>query len=432
MEAFLVSLSTPELRRLAVLERVLAGDLSQVAAAPLLQLSVRQLKRLVASLRRDGPVALASKRRGRPGNRRTNPEVLDRALSLYRQHYADFGPTFAAEKLAQRHDLKIDHETLRRALIASGDHRARRRNERKPHLPRDRRAARGELVQLDGSPHAWFEDRAPKCTLLVAIDDATSELMALRFEPAETTLGYFALLNDYLRNTGRPLSFYTDKAGIFMKTVETPTREKTQFGRALDELDVELICANSPQAKGRVERVNSTLQDRLVKELRLRSITTIDVANLYLSEYVEEHNRRFARAPRTTFDAHRVLGPEHNLARILALRYRRTIAANGIVSYENRLFAVDYRQLKSLTSRVVEVRVQGGRVFIEQGEAALRFAELPAPVRPARPAVVERADEGVPNPNKAHPPPKNHPWTTPANALARRPKGTSLTSSPGT
>jgi hypothetical protein len=223
--------------------------------------------------------------------------------------------------------------------------------------------------------------------LLVAIDDATSELLALRLEPTETTSGYFALLREYFQRIGRPLSFYTDKAGIFMKTVESPTGEKTQFGRALDELDVELICANSPQAKGRVERVNATLQDRLVKELRLRNITTIDVANLYLLEYIAEHNRNFARAPRTTFDAHRALGAEHDLAHILTLRHRRTIGANGIISYEGRLFAVDQAQTRSLHSSVVEIRVDSEHIVIAQGKRTLRFIKLPPPAKPAWPAV---------------------------------------------
>lgn len=432
MEASIVSLSPAELRRLAIVERVVAGDLCQVAAAPLVRLSLRQLKRLVAAFRRCGAVALASKRRGRPSNRRTDPSLIAQALDLYCRHYADFGPTLAAEKLAERHGVLIDHETLRRALIAHGVHKPKRRKDPKAHLPRERRAARGELIQLDGSHHAWFEDRAPKCALLVAIDDATSELMALRFEASETTLGYFALMRDYLRRRGRPLSVYTDKAGIFIQTVETASGEKTQFGRACDELDVELICANSPQAKGRVERVNGTLQDRLVKELRLRNISTIDVANLYLPQYITEHNRRFGREPQTTFDAHRPIEPYHDLARILAIRKRRHISANGIVSYENRLFAVDQRQLKTLCSRVIEVRVDDAGIHLEQGPLKLRCTQLPAQQPPARPRIVEHADRRVPNPKKAHTPAPNHPWKTSAKALARAQIGTSLTSSSGT
>ena len=426
MEASVVSLSPAELRRLAVVERVVAGDLSQVAGAPLLRLSLRQFKRLVSAFRRGGPAALASKRRG--SNRRTDPAVLERARALCRQHYADFGPTFAAEKLAQRHALVIDHETLRRALIASGDHTARRRKERKPHLPRERRAARGELVQLDGSQHAWFEKRAPRCTLLVAIDDATSELLALRFERAETTLGYFALLRPYLITSGRPLSFYTDKSGIFIKAVETPTLEKTQFGRAVEELDIELICANSPQAKGRVERVNATLQDRLVKELRLRNISSIDVANVYLREYIAEHNQRFAREPRSTFDAHRPLVGEHDLDQILSLRHRRIIGVNGVVSFEGRLFAVDHRATRRLSSRIVELRIDGRGVAIVQGSTILPSVELPAPQKQVRPPVRERVDRRIPNPKKAHTPAPNHPWKTPKYLLARHLEGTSLTS----
>ena len=413
MEASVVSLTPAELRRLAVIERVVAGDLSQVAGAPLLRLSVRQFKRLIAGFRRDGPAALASKRRGRPSNRRTDAHLVAQALELYRLHYIDFGPTLAAEKLAERHGLLIDHETLRRCLIAHGIYKAKRRKDRKPHLPRERRAARGELVQLDGSHHAWFEDRAPKCVLLVAIDDATSELMALRFEPSETTVGYFALMRDYLQRTGRPLSVYTDKAAIFIQPVETASGERTQFARAMDELDVEVICANSPQAKGRVERVNGTLQDRLVKELRLRNISSINVANLYLAQYVKAHDLRFGRAPQTSFDAHRPIEPQHDLARILAVRKRRQVSAHGIVSYENRLFAVDHRQFKTLSSRVLEVRVDEHGVHLEQGPLRLRFTELPAQQRPARPIIVERADRRVPNPKKGHPPAENHPWKRP-------------------
>ena len=431
MEAsLLVSLSTDEIRRLAVLERLAAGDLTQADAASLLRLSVRQVKRLVAVWRRGGAAALASKRRGRPSNRRTDPERVAQAASLYRLHYADFGPTLAAEKLAERHGILIDHETLRRTLIASGDHHARRRKERKPHLPRERRAARGELVQLDGSHHAWFEERAPKCTLLVAIDDATSELMSLHFAQEETTLAYFALMHEYLPKIGRPLSVYTDKAGIFIKTVDTGAAEPTQFGRALDELDIELICANSPQAKGRVERVNATLQDRFVKELRLRNINSIDVANLYAREYLADHNRRFARAPQTSFDAHRKVEKIHDLARILAVRHRRQIAANGLISFDHRLFAIDQRQLKTLSSRVVELRIETNGIRIEQGHLSLRFSEVPAPQRPARPQIVERADLRIPNPKKAHRPAPNHPWNKPGPRAPRQ--GTSLTSSPGT
>jgi transposase len=406
----LVSLSPMELRRLAALERVIAGDLTQVRAAELLGISYRQVKRLVRAFRRSGPAGLASNRRGRPSNRRYNPELLAHALAIVREHYDDFGPTLAAEKLAERHAIAIDHETLRRAMIREASWIARPRTGPKPHLPRLRRDCFGELIQIDGSHHNWFEKRGPKCCLYVAIDDATKNLVGLHLAPTETTIGYFALFTAYLQEYGRPLSVYSDRSGIFRATKETADGAGSQFGRALNELDIELICAQSPQAKGRVERVHGTLQDRLVKELRLRNISTIEAANVFLNTYRLEHNRRFATPPRSDFNAHRPLEPQHDLERILSCRFPRLVSAKGIVSFENRLFAIDYRIAQHLRSRTVEVRVDRlGRIVIEQGEVPLRFAELPNP-QPKRAVTGERADRRIPNPMKAHTPAPKHPW----------------------
>lgn len=194
METVLVALSPRELRRLAVAERVVAGDLSQIAAASILRITVRQMRRIMRDFQRDGAFSLVSKRRGYPSNRSTDPTTIATALQLIERHYGDSGPTLASEKLAERHDVVIDHETLRRALLRAGMWKSKPRKERQRHLPRARRACYGELVQLDGSHHAWFEDRGPKCVLLVAIDDATSALLGLHFTTEETTLGYFALL----------------------------------------------------------------------------------------------------------------------------------------------------------------------------------------------------------------------------------------------
>jgi transposase len=411
MEASLVSLTPRELQRLTVLERIRAGDLSQLQGARILGLSVRQLKRLVRAFRQAGAASLASKRRGRPSNRATDPLRLQCALEIVQQHYPDFGPTLASEKLAERHGIALNSETLRRAMIRTGIWKSHARKERKAHLPRPRRDCFGELVQLDGSYHAWFEGRGPKCTLLVAIDDATSTLLSLRMEPTETSAGYFALLHDYLPRHGRPLSVYTDRAAIFRATVEAASGEKTQFARALDELDIELICAHSPQAKGRVERVNGTLQDRLVKELRLHGICSIQAANVFLPTYIAAHNKRFTCLPKSDFDVHRTLEAHHDLERILCTRSSRKISSHGIVSYENRYFAIDLAQFRRLSSRIVNVRAtSGGRIIIEQGEYALRYAEIENPSPTRRAQVTDRAD--LPQPNKAHIPSSTHPWRT--------------------
>lgn len=411
METSLVSLSPQELRRLALVERVAAGDLSQVAAASMLRITVRQMRRIMRGFEREGATSLVSKRRGIPSNRSIDHATIAMAIQLVQRHYPDFGPTLASEKLAERHDIVVDHETLRRSLLRAGMWTAKPRKERQRHLPRPRRACYGELVQLDGSHHAWFENRAPKCVLLVAIDDATSALLGLHFSTEESTLGYFALLKTYIANFGRPLSFYTDRHAIFRTTNESPTGEKTQFGRALDELDIELICANSPQAKGRVERVNGTLQDRLVKELRLADISTIAAANTFVPRFMTLHNKRFASLPASDFDAHRVVETIHDLSRILSVQHTRLLSAKGTLSFDGRIFAIDDREHRRLVSRKVMVRTIGrGQIVIEQGEKALASIELPRQHETKRPAPVPSTSRRIPNPKKAHTPPANHPW----------------------
>ena len=224
--------------------------------------------------------------------------VRDHAIALVRERYADFGPTFAAEKLAERHDLKVSRETLRSWMRQAGIWISRAERKR-IQQPRHRREHVGELVQIDGSDHRWFEDRAAACTLLVFVDDATSRLMELRFVASESTFAYFEALKAYLGRHGKPVAFYSDKHSIFRVSNENAASGDgmTQFGRALSELNIEILCANTSQAKGRVERAHSTLQDRLVKELRLAGISTIDAANAFLPGFVAHYNGRFAKPP---------------------------------------------------------------------------------------------------------------------------------------
>ncbi len=325
----ILTMSQKELDRLEVIQRVVSKQLRQRQAAGQLMLSIRQVKRLVRRYREQGAAGLVSRHRGkRPGN--AIPEALrEEILRLIRTQYGDFGPTLAAEKLHERHGHRLSAETLRQWMIADGLWQPKSRKRARIHPRRPRRPCRGELVQIDGSPHDWFEGRGPRCTLIVFIDDATGELMVLRFAPAETTWAYLQTLQAYLNQHGRPVALYSDKHSIFRINHPEHKGELTQFSRALKTLDIAPIHANTPQAKGRVERANQTLQDRLVKEMRLRAISDIDTANTFLRAFIEHYNQRFAVAPQNPNDAHRsVLHSERELALTLCLHHTRTLSKN--------------------------------------------------------------------------------------------------------
>ena len=297
-----VSMSEQEFSRLEVLLRVRTGGLRLADACVLIGLRRRQVFRLLRGLKQDGARSLVSKHRGKPSNHRLPAEVRTLALSLVRERYADFGPTLAAEKLAAHHGCTISRETLRGWMIADGLWTDRRHRLPSPHQPRRRRDCLGELVQIDGSEHAWFEDRGAMCTLLAFVDDATSRLMLLRFVVSESAFDYFRATRGYLETHGKPVALYSDKHGVFRVNSKDAVGGEgmTQFGRALSELNIDIICANSPQAKGRVERAFGTLQDRLVKELRLAGISTIAAANAWLPGFITDHNARFGRDPAST------------------------------------------------------------------------------------------------------------------------------------
>jgi hypothetical protein len=293
-----VAMSHGELSRYDTLQRVERRELRIDDAAALLGLSRRQIFRLLERMRAGGPEALVSWKRGRPSNRRHDGAFRTRVMAIVRERYHDFGPTLAAEYLDEHHGLVISHETLRQWMMAAGLWKDRAARRPRAYQPRYRRDCRGELVQVDGSKHWWFEDRGPQATLLVFIDDATSELMHLRMVESENTFAYMLATREYIERHGKPVAFYSDRHSVFRNTNAAASGDgMTQFGRAVDALNIEIICANSPQAKGRVERANATLQDRLVKAMRLEGISSIAEANAFLPGYLERHNRRFARAP---------------------------------------------------------------------------------------------------------------------------------------
>ncbi len=355
-------MSYEELDRLSVIERVIEKRLSQCEAARMLGLTSRQVRRLRRAYERDGPEGLASKHRGRPSNRRLASELRQEALATVRSRYADFGPTLAHEKLTELHGLRLSVETLRHWMIEDGLWVPRARRAPRVQQPRRRRPCRGELIQIDGSDHEWFEERAARCTLLVFVDDATSELMELLFCESESAFSYFAAMRSYLEQHGKPVALYSDKAGVFRVNRKAPRGGAgvTQFSRALESLNIDIVCANTPAAKGRVERTHLTLQDRLVKELRLRGINDVEAANTFAPEFIADYNRRFARAARSEHDAHRPLQASDDLARIFSWQETRLVSKSLTLNYKRVLYVLD----RTETARAA----RGQRIGIEERE----------------------------------------------------------------
>ncbi|MBA8910930.1 ISNCY family transposase [Aminobacter ciceronei] len=340
----LIVMSQKELHRLELIQRVRGRRLTVVAAAKLLGLSRSQVHRLLQAYDLAGADGLVSKKRGRPSNRRHSEDFRNLVLDLVREHYVDFGPTLAAEKLVERHRIAVSKETLRQWMMAAGIWVSRRERKKRVFQPRGRRDCFGELVQIDGSHHWWFESRGPKCALLVYIDDATGKLLHLRFATSENTFDYLHATKAYLQQWGKPIAFYSDKHGIFRSTHASEkdrTSGLTQFGRALYELNIDIICANTPQAKGRVERANQTLQDRLVKELRLRGIDTIAAANAYAPEFMADFNRRFGKVPRNPKDMHRPFAAHENLDGAMCRKEIRKLSQALTLRYDKVLFLLD-------------------------------------------------------------------------------------------
>ena len=352
-----VLMSEREVHRVEVLSSVVAGRMATYEAAAVLCLSERQVQRLLKTFREDGAVALRHKARGRPSNNRTSEGLRDLTLAIVRERYADFGPTLAAEKLAERDGVKISRETLRKWMIEDGLWLSRSQR-RVFHRPRLRRECYGELIQIDGSDHRWFETRDAPCTLIVAVDDATGAIQEMRFVPSESTFAYFEMLAGYLRSHGKPVAFYSDKHSVFRvaKSDARTGHGATQFGRALLELNIEILCANSSQAKGRVERKNRTLQDRLVKEMRLDGVTGQSAGNAWLPFYIQRHNQQFARTPARPDNLHRaVTESPDRLNDILCWRDERYVGKELVFSYERKRILLEETELsRSLVGKYVD------------------------------------------------------------------------------
>ncbi|MBY2939613.1 ISNCY family transposase [Rhizobium leguminosarum bv. viciae] len=353
----LIAMSERDLQRIEVLSKVVDGRATLVSAARVLGLSERQVRRLLERIRTTGAASIRHKAIGRPSNNRISPGVRDYALALIRERYADFGPTLAAEKLAELDGLTVSRETLRQWMTGAGIWLSRKQR-RTFHQPRLRREAYGELVQIDGSEHRWFEDRGDPCSLLVFVDDATGKLMQLRFVRSESAFSYFEALELYLKDHGAPVAFYSDKHSVFRvaKKEAKSGQGMTQFGRALSELNIEILCANSSQAKGRVERMNRTLQDRLIKELRLAGIGSMDDGNAFLPRFMARYNQRFAIAPTRPDNLHRPINmPSDRLQEILCKREQRYVGAQLTFSFERQRIMLEESDVtRGLVGRYVE------------------------------------------------------------------------------
>ena len=363
-----ITMSRKEAYRLDVIKHVENKQLSQIKAAELLDLSDRQIRNLLHSLKKEGVEGVISKKRGKMRNRQLNPSIKQRSLMLVREHYTDFSPTFAQEKLQACHQINISRETLRLWMIEERLWIPKVKK-KKLHLPRCRKEHFGEMLQGDGSHHDWFENGSP-CALLYFIDDATSRITAARFATGETLDGYFQVLEEHLNKWGVPISIYTDRFSVFESSVHK--ENLTQFRISLQSLEVKWIGANSPQAKGRIERCNRTLQNRLVKEMRLRGIKTIEEGNCFLEEFVKEHNNKFSKKPMKDLDLHRPLERGVDLSRTLSRYEERTLTKDLTFQFHNKHYKIMQPPIGYSRGKRVEVRQsKDGMIRVFDGNVEL-------------------------------------------------------------
>lgn len=407
----ILRMSRKESRRLYVIRKVVDGEIKQVEAAEMLSMSTRQIRRIVERIIEEGDEGVIHKLRGKESNRKAACKVKNKIIGLYRKKYEGFGPTLAAEKLFDLDGIIISDETLRLWLIESGDWK--KKNKRVCHRRwRERKAHRGEMVQIDGSHHDWFEGRGPKCVLMGYIDDATGEVFAGFYE-YEGTIPAMDSFMRYVEKNGIPLSVYLDRHGAYKSSgrevLGNDEEFLSQFERAMKELGVKVIHAYSPQAKGRIERLFGTFQDRVVKEMRLKGIKSITEANAFLEDYLPTYNSRFTVEPRERSDMHRQVPEGKKLKGILCLKTERSLNNDFTVAYNNKFYQIEDKiKAKKV---IVEERLDGTMAITHEG-AVLIFKELPE--RPKKKKLLH-----IPKIRPQHKPPASHPWRMSANIPKR-------------
>ncbi|MCX6569509.1 MAG: ISNCY family transposase [Candidatus Aminicenantes bacterium] len=409
MREELITLTKMEHERLAVIRQVMRRELKQKAAAELLGLSTRQVRNLVRKVERDGAKGLAHGNRGKPSPKRMAQALIDRIIALVKERYRDFKPKFAAEKLWKRDKIKVSDEKMRQIMIGAGLWRVRR-HKTEIHPWREPKAYCGEMVQMDGSHHAWLEKRGPKLVLMGMVDDARNRFYG-RFYGYEGVFPAMNVLEGYIRRYGLPQSLYVDKHSTY-KTVRHPSEDEllrgeeasTQFERATEELGIKIIHAHSPQAKGRIERAFATLQDRLVKELRLASVSTLGDANRFLESYLPRYNAQFEREPREPKDLHRLLPKTIKLGEIFCLKTVRTILDGYIIRWKGKRFVIEEPTRRMLGRPATVMLPFDGRMVIRYEGRDLGYREIPE-----RPKRIPAVPVVRPKPPKYIPPP-THPW----------------------
>lgn len=419
----MVMMNVRELRQLHVIRQAMDKKLTQAQAAALIELTERQVRRIIQRVRQQGDRALAHRARGKPSNRQMAARLKRKVLTLYERHYGDFGPTLATEKLAAHHGIVLSDETLRLWLRAAGvDHFQRRK---RPHRAwRERKAHVGELLQLDGSHHDWLEGRGPRCVLLASLDEASSRVWA-RFYEYEGTRPALDSLHRYVTRYGVPLALYADRHTTYKSPAEPTVTEHlegraptSQFQRSAEVLGAKIMYAQSPQAKGRIERLFGTFQDRLVKEMRLAGICTMDAANAFLDAYLPTYNQRFSVPPTQAADLHRPRPASGQLDRILCVKTTRVLRRDWTVAHNGQLYQI-HNTLRA-PHVLVEDRLDGSMRITHQGRPLVYHVIA---IRPG-PAVKPDSVYYLRRPVKPMP---DHPWQKRFLPERRKPAATPMT-----
>lgn len=401
-----IKMSLTEVNQIGTFEKLLTKEIKQKEAAKKLGISTRQVRRKLKEFKCLGPVSLAHKLRGNPSNNKMDKNKEEAILKIVKEEYPGFGPTLAAEKLLEKYNIEVNTETLRLKMTDAKLWIPQKRKIKHKEW-RERKECLGELVQLDGSDHDWFEGRRERCTLLAFIDDATSKILHLEFAD-ESTRGVMVTARKYFLRYGLPVEFYVDRGKVFKVNKGNIDDERlTQFGRAMKELEVKITYARSPQAKGRVERTFGTHQDRLVKELRLRNIKVIEEANLFIEEeYLPKHNDKFAKEPKSSADLHRSL-EGYDLENIFSIKERRVLTSDFTLRYKNQWFQLEKEQKTIIRSKeeiTIVTSLNGKRkLFVRNTE--LFFHEID---KPAKKTGYKKS--GYSHESMARKPAKNHPW----------------------
>lgn len=424
-----IYMNIKDLDRNQVIERLCKKEIKTNQAAKMLGISVRQVLRLKKQFRRDGVKGLISKKVGAPSNNKIEQEKKDIVLNfLSHENHKDFSPVLVHEYLLKAYSSFISVTSVRQIMIQNGLWINKKIKPKKVYRLRQRRAQKGELIQLDGSEHDWFEGRGSRCTLLVYVDDASSEVLHLKFVISENTWDYMDATREYVEMHGRPCSLYPDKHSVFKinRKGALTGDGRTQFARAMAELGIEVICANSPQAKGRVERKNRDFQNRLVKAMRLAGINSIESANAFTPSFLKEFNQKFAKSPRNPIDAHKPLLDAHNLDNIFRLKYTRRISKNLTLSYNNTLYQIYADKLEyTLRNTLADIfEIKDGKVSLERNGKVLKaipYHEMAEEVKEvSAKELLASLAATKPEKKKVYKPGKNHPWKR-GSRLSRKP-----------